>query len=76
MRTIAEIATTEMGYEGVQFRFTGSIDGGRGWKGDVKNMLLDVSKLKSLGWGSGCNSAEAVAKAAHEIINYLGVQRA
>jgi UDP-glucose 4-epimerase len=26
------------------------VDGGRGWKGDVKNMLLDIGKLKTLGW--------------------------
>jgi hypothetical protein len=24
--------------------------GGRGWKGGVKNMPLDISKLKSHGW--------------------------
>jgi UDP-glucose 4-epimerase len=36
-------------FQKVKFEFTGDIDGGRGWKGGVKNMLLDVSKLKSLG---------------------------
>jgi UDP-glucose 4-epimerase len=33
----------------VKFKFTGGADGGRGWKGDVKNMFLDMGKIKSLG---------------------------
>jgi len=31
-----------MGLKNVQFTYTGGVDGGRGWKGDVKNMLLDI----------------------------------
>jgi len=25
---------------------TGGVDGGKGWKGDVKNMLLEINKIK------------------------------
>ena len=29
---------------------TGGVDGGKGWKGDVKNTLLDISKIKTTEW--------------------------
>jgi len=32
----------------------------RGWKGDVPLMLLDISKIKQLGWKPKFNSKEAV----------------
>jgi UDP-glucose 4-epimerase len=57
---IAEIVVEEMGLRDVRFKFTGGVDGGRGWKGDVKKMLLDVSMLKSLGWKPKHNSEQAV----------------
>jgi UDP-glucose 4-epimerase len=57
---IAEIVCEEMGLCNVKFKFTGGINGGRGWVGDVKNMLLDISKLKSKGWKPKYNSEEAV----------------
>jgi len=59
-KTIAEIVVEEMGLRDVAFRFTGGVNGGRGWKGDVKYMLLAVDKLKSLGWKPERNSAQAV----------------
>ena len=42
VKTIADIVIKEMGLKNVQFTYTGGVDGGRGWKGDVKNMLLDI----------------------------------
>jgi UDP-glucose 4-epimerase len=59
---IANIVSEEMGLENVKFTCTGGVDGGRGWKGDVKNMLLDTAKLKSKGWKPRHNSAEAIRK--------------
>jgi UDP-glucose 4-epimerase len=56
-----------MGLKNVEFKFTGGVDGGRGWKGDVKNMLLDTSKLKSHGWKPKHNTQQAIKKA----IKYL-----
>ena len=68
VKKIAEIVTEEMGLKNVSFRFTGGVDGGRGWKGDVKYMLLSIERLKSLGWRPKLNSAEAVRKTAKEIL--------
>jgi len=68
VKTIAEIVVEEMGLKDVSFHFTGGVDGGRGWKGDVKYMLLSIEKLKSLGWKPKLNSAEAVKKTARDIL--------
>jgi UDP-glucose 4-epimerase len=43
-------------------KFTGGVDGGRGWKGDVKNMLLDISKIKTLGWKPKHNTRQSIKK--------------
>jgi hypothetical protein len=29
-------------------KLTGGVDGGRGWKGDAENMLLNIGKLETL----------------------------
>ena len=68
---IAKIVIEEMGLKDVEIRYTGGVDGGRGWKGDVKVMLLDISKIKSLGWKPKLNSAEAVRQAAKDTISDL-----
>ncbi|MCD6484883.1 MAG: SDR family NAD(P)-dependent oxidoreductase [Candidatus Odinarchaeota archaeon] len=44
---IAQIVTTELGLTNVKFKYTGTE---RGWPGDVKRIILDITKLKSLGW--------------------------
>ncbi|MCD6593957.1 UDP-glucose 4-epimerase, partial [Candidatus Bathyarchaeota archaeon] len=71
VKRIAEIIVEEMNLSDVVFRFTGGVNGGRGWKGDVKYMLLSVEKLKRLGWKPRFNSAEAVRKTARELIREL-----
>ena len=58
-----------MDLEDVKFNFTGGVDGGRGWIGDVKNMLLDTSKLKSKGWRPKYNSEESVRSTASQILS-------
>jgi len=67
VREIAEIIVEEMGLKDVGFSFTGGVEGGRGWVGDVKNMLLDVSRLKAKGWKPKYNSGEAVRQTAKRI---------
>lgn len=67
VREIAEIVVEEMKLKNVHFRFTGGIDCGRGWIGDVKNMLLDVTKLKAKGWKPKYGSKEAIRKTAKSI---------
>jgi UDP-glucose 4-epimerase len=68
---IAKIIIEEMGLKGVEVKVSGGVDGGRGWKGDVKEMLLDISKLKSLGWTPKLSSTEAVRLTAKKIVKEL-----
>jgi len=70
---IAHIVIQEMGLSDVEVYYTGGVDGGRGWKGDVKLMQLDVSKLKGLGWRPRMGSEEAVRLTARWLVrNYEG----
>jgi UDP-glucose 4-epimerase len=62
VKKIADIVCGEMGLKHVEYVFTGGVDGGRGWKGDVKIMLLDIEKIKALGWKPTLNSRQAVEK--------------
>ena len=47
---------------------------GKGWIGDVTQMLLDISKLKSTGWAPQNNSREAIIISAREMIKELSNQ--
>jgi len=67
--TIAKSIINEMSLSNVELTYTGGVDGGRGWKGDIKNMHLDISKLKSKGWKPKYNSLEAVKMTARKIIS-------
>jgi UDP-glucose 4-epimerase len=58
----------------VKLKYTGGVDGGRGWIGDVKNMLLDINKLKKHGWKPKLNSQQAVRKTAEHLIKDLTEQ--
>jgi UDP-glucose 4-epimerase len=71
VKTIAQIVINEMQLKNVKLIFTGGVDGGRGWKGDVKNMLLDINKIKSKGWKPKLNSKQAVKKTAKTLIQEL-----
>lgn len=68
VKTIAQIVVQEMKLKNVKLTYTGGVDGGRGWKGDVKNMLLGISKIKSLGWEPKLNSRQAVRTTARTFI--------
>ncbi len=69
---IAEIVIEETGLTNVNIRFIGGVDGGRGWKGDVKNMLLDIGKLKSKGWRPRFSSEEAVRLTVKSMLGSVG----
>jgi UDP-glucose 4-epimerase len=56
---IAKIVIEEMSLGDVVLNFTDNLDG-RGWKGDVREFLLDCSRLTSLGWKPKMKSREAV----------------
>ena len=64
VRRIAEIVSQEMGLN-PKFAFAG---GNRGWKGDIPVMLLDISKIKKLGWKPEYSSEEAVRKTAGDLL--------
>lgn len=57
---IADIVKKAAGCPDAKVILTGGVDGGRGWKGDVKFMQLDMSRLHSIGWTPRHNSAEAI----------------
>jgi len=65
---IAEIVAEEMTLSDVDFVFTGGVDGGRGWRGDVKTMLLSTERLLKQGWRPKYGSAEAVRLAAKKLV--------
>jgi len=65
---IAQIVAKEMGIPEPRLIFTGGVDGGRGWRGDVKKMHLSTDKLSQVGWRPRYNGEEAVRKAAKELL--------
>ena len=67
VKEIAEIVSREMNLD-PEFYFTGGVDGGRGWKGDVKVMLLSIEKAKAKGWKPKMNSRKAVEKTVRELL--------
>jgi len=65
--TIADIVIEEMRLENVKVMLTGGVDGGRGWKGDVKVMQLDTAELREKGWVIEYGSSAAVRLTAREL---------
>ena len=65
---IANIVVREMGLKNVKYVFKPATSDGRGWVGDVKFMLLDISKLQSLGWRPSMNSGEAVRRTVRALL--------
>lgn len=63
VKDIARALLKEMGLNQTKIIFTG---GKRGWEGDVPQMLLDITKLKKLGWQPKYNSRQAVLRAIRE----------
>jgi UDP-glucose 4-epimerase len=64
---IAEIVKNAAGCLDAEVALTGGVDGGRGWKGDVKYMQLDMTRLRSIGWTPRHNSTEAVRLTAENV---------
>jgi len=61
-----------MGLTNLRFKFNGGLGDGRGWVGDVRSMLLDVTKLKSLGWLPTFKSRNAVEETVKSKLQSLG----
>jgi len=68
---IAGIVCGQMGLRDVRFEFTGGVDGGRGWLGDVKKMHLSIKKLLDSGWRPRWSSEEAVRVAAEDLVKEI-----
>lgn len=66
---IAKIIINCMNLNDVKLVITGGVDGGRGWIGDVKQMQLDITKLKKLGWTPNLSSKSSVELSTKEILN-------
>ncbi|MFQ5919068.1 MAG: NAD-dependent epimerase/dehydratase family protein [Thermoplasmata archaeon] len=64
---LADAVCEALGLEDVRYRWTGGVDEGRGWRGDVRDMWLDVQRLKALGWRPYRSSEKAVARAAGDL---------
>ena len=67
VKEIAEAVSKGMGLN-PKFRFTGGVDGGRGWKGDVKFMRLSIEKARARGWKPRMNSYQAVERTVKELL--------
>jgi UDP-glucose 4-epimerase len=57
---IAKTVKMSMKLNDAKIKLTGGVDDGRGWKGDVKIMQLDMNKIKNTGWNPQYSSNEAV----------------
>jgi len=68
VKEIANIITEEMHTPNTEYRFTGGVDGGRGWKGDVKTMQLSIEKLLQTGWKPKHTSKQAVRLATRALM--------
>ena len=69
--TIADIVSEVMGLAGVKYHTTGGVDGGRGWKGDVKVMSLDIRAILGLGWEPKYSSDEAIRMTAQALLKEI-----
>ena len=59
-----------MGLEDVRYIYKPMTSDGRGWPGDVKVMLLDISKIMGrVGWKPRYNSGMAVRETVKNLIN-------
>jgi nucleoside-diphosphate-sugar epimerase len=75
---IAQIVIDQLSLKRNKVRnvFKNTLDGGRGWKGDVPDFWLDCSKLKDAGWNPKYKSSkDAVIHTCSEYINMNTMKR-
>jgi UDP-glucose 4-epimerase len=65
---IAKIVSEAMGKPDIDYEFTGGVEGGGGWKGDVRIMQLSTDKLQRTGWKPRYSSEQAVRLAARALM--------
>jgi UDP-glucose 4-epimerase len=71
VKRIAEIVAEQMKLSNVKFTYTGGVDGGRGWHGDVKIMQLSIRRLRKAGWKPKYNSEQAVQLATGALLKQV-----
>ncbi len=71
VKQIADIVCEEMDLENVKYLWTGGVDDGRGWRGDVRTMLLASDLLKGRGWSPLYNSEDAIREAARCMVQEI-----
>lgn len=54
---IANIIVDELGLSNVTYKYTGGV---RGWPGDVTKILLDINKLKKMGWSPRISTEKGI----------------
>ncbi len=69
VKDIADTVVDKMGLQGTEYRWTGGVEGGGGWIGDVRKMLLSAKKLEKAGWSPKLTSSEAIELAVMEILS-------
>ena len=68
VKEIAKIVAEEIDAPNIKYKFTGGVNGGRGWKGDVKTMQLSINKLLQTSWKPKYTSKQAMRLAAKALI--------
>ena len=66
--TIAQIIIDELGVN-PEITYSLQIKDGKGWIGDIKNMLLSTEKLKQIGWKINHSSKDAVTLTVKNMID-------
>lgn len=71
VRTVADAVCEAMGLRDVNYHWTGGVDGGRGWKGDVRVMLLSIDKLGKMKFAPKYDSRGSILKTAGELLEEM-----
>jgi UDP-glucose 4-epimerase len=75
VKEIADIIVEVMGLGGVEYVYKPMTPDGRGWPGDVKLMLLDITRIRNeTGWAPRLSSSEAVKATAKALLEELGIR--
>ena len=74
VKEIADIVVSSLQLKDVKIVYTNG-NGGRGWTGDVRKMLLDCSRFKGEGWRADLNSRDAVMRTVMGICRNLPTTR-
>jgi len=69
VKEIADIIVKLMGLRNVEYVYKPATPDGRGWPGDVKLMLLDISKIVKTGWKPKYTSRQAVELTARALLS-------